>query len=271
MNDKEHNRAVLTKYLMKLIDEEFDKDDCDMKLIDRYNAILDEIDPVAPDSKRKKKALQELRKAYKEAAVKGQVSLEEQNKVKSKFVFPKWKIAVAVCLCLIIMTPIAASAFSSASPLDLILSLGKRIFNMEENTPYDYGELTFIRNGESKTYNDIKDCLNKEKIDILYPTWLPEGICIETVEVINNRKGDVVLFDFNEDSIVMSVELYGSDLSVYSDSPDYVTENYNGISCYTKISEENGYNYVVFSVNSFTYNISIKSKDLLSMIIKNMG
>lgn len=92
------------------------------------------------------------------------------------------------------MMLIVVSSFSSASPVDLILSLSRRIFNLEINKPYDYGELTFIRNGEARTYDNIEDCLGEENLDILYPTWLPDGVSIECVKIINDVEGDVVIF-----------------------------------------------------------------------------
>lgn len=63
MNENEQNRAILSKHIFKLIDDELDKEDCDMELVDRYNAILDDIDRIncAPDKKRKSKLWLNLR------------------------------------------------------------------------------------------------------------------------------------------------------------------------------------------------------------------
>ena len=140
MNENEQNRAILSKHIFKLIDDELDKEDCDMELVDRYNAILDDIDRIncAPDKKRKKQALAELKRAYKEAALMHENLASSNAKIKSRGNFSKWKIAAAACLCFIILTPLAASAFSGSTPIELIESLGSKIFRMERNTPYDY-------------------------------------------------------------------------------------------------------------------------------------
>jgi len=272
MNEKEQNRAILSKYIMKLIDEELDKDDCDMELIDRYNAILDEIDGpnYAPDPERKKQTLAELDRAYKEAASKHEKLERNSVKIKRRFNFLNWKIAVAACLCFIVVTPLAVSAFSGTNPVELIASLGRRIFQMEENTPYNYGEMTFIRNGESQTYESIQECLKQENIDILYPSWLPDGTKIESVRVTNNPDGDIVLFQFNNDFIMLSAELYTIDLSVYINSDKYKLETLNGIECYIESSEAISYYNVIFVQDNCTYNMSIKDIEILPLIMENL-
>ena len=94
MNENEQNRAILSKHILKLIDDELDKEDCDMELVDRYNAILDDIDRsnCAPDKKRKKQALAELKRAYKEAASKQEKLASSNAKIKSRGTFPNGKL-----------------------------------------------------------------------------------------------------------------------------------------------------------------------------------
>lgn len=273
MNEKEQNRAILSKYIMKLIDEELDKDDCDMELIDRYNAILDEIDGpnYAPDPERKKQTLAELDRAYKEAASKHEKLERNSVKIKRRFNFLNWKIAVVVCLCFIVVTPLAVSAFSGTSPVELIKSLGRRIFHMDENTPYDYDEMTFIRNGEVRIYESIQECFNQEDINILYPSWLPEGTKVESVMVTNTTEGDIVLFKFNSDSVMLSVKLYITDVSIYLNSFDYQLEIFNGIKCYIERSEDISYYNVIFVHDNCTYNMSIKDIEILPLIMENLN
>lgn len=271
MNENEQNRAILSKHILKLIDDELDKEDCDMELVDRYNAILDDIDRIncAPDKKRKKQALAELKRAYKEAALKHE-NLESSNaKIKSRGNFSKWKIAAAACLCLIIMTPLAASAFSGSTPIELIESLGRRIFQIGENMPYNYGDMTFIRNGETKTYKSVEECLNQENINILYPSWLPGETKIESVRITNSTEGDIVLFRFDSDSIRFSVELYDTDLSVYRENPEYMLEAFNGIECFIRNGENTGYS-IIFIYDNYTYHMSIEDIDKLPSIMENL-
>lgn len=272
MNENEQNRAILSKHILKLMDDELDKEDCDMELVDRYNAILDDIDRIncAPDKKRKKQALAELNRAYKEAALMHENLASSNAKIKSRGNFSKWKIAAAACLCLIIMTPLAASAFSGSTPIELIESLGSKIFRMERNTPFDFGEITFIRNGETKIYESAEECLKQENINILYPSWLPSETKIESVRITNSPEGDVVLFKFDSDSIMLSVELYSTDLSVYKNSVDYKTETFNEIECSIECYGNNGYYNIVFIYDNNTYNMSIDDIEELPLIMENL-
>lgn len=271
MNENEQNRAILSKHILKLMDDELDKEDCDMELVDRYNAILDDIDRIncAPVKKRKKQALAELNRAYKEAAFMHEILAGSNAKIKSMVNFSKWKIVVAACLCFIIMTPLAASAFSGSTPIELIESLGRRIFQIGENMPYNYGDMTFIRNGETKTYESVEECLKQENIKILYPSWLPGETKIESVRITNSIEGDVVLFKFDSDSIRFSVELYNIDLNIYRENPEYILEAFNGIECFIRDGENTGYN-IIFVYDNYTYNMSIENIEELPSVMENL-
>ena len=271
MNENEQNRAILSKHIFKLIDDELDKEDCDMELVDRYNAILDDIDRIncAPDKKRKKQALAELKRAYKEAALMHENLASSNAKIKSRGNFSKWKIAAAACLCLIVMTPLAASAFSGSTPIELIESLVSKIFRMERNTPYDFGELTFVRSGETRIYESVEECLKQENINILYPSWLPRETKIESVRITNSTEGDVVLFKFDSDSIRFSVELYNTDLCVYRENSEYMLEILNGIECFIRNGENIGYS-IIFVCDNYTYHMSIENIEELPLIMENL-
>lgn len=271
MNENEQNRAILSKHILKLIDDELDKEDCDMELVDRYNAILDDIDRsnCAPDKKRKKQALAELDRAYKEAASKQEKLAKNPIKIKRRFNFLNWKIAVAACLCFIIVTPLAVSAFSGSTPIELIESLGSKIFRMERNTPYDFGEITFIRSGETIIYESVEELLKQENINILYPSWLPGETKIESVRITNSTEGDVVLFKFDSDSIRFSVELYNIDLSIYRENSEYMLEAFNGIECFIRNGENTGYS-IIFVYDNYTYNMSVEDIEELPSIMENL-
>lgn len=271
MNENEQNRAILSKHILKLIDGELDKEDCDMELVDRYNAILDDTDRIdcVPDKKRKKQALTELKKAYREAALKNENLTSSHVKIKSRWNFSKWKIVAAACLCFIIMTPLTASAFSGSTPVELIESLGRRIFQISENMPNNYGDMTFIRNGEAKTYESVEECLKQENINILYPSWLPGKTKIESVRITNSIGGDVVLFKYDSDSIMFSARLYSTDLGIYRENPEYKVETLNGIECFIRNGENTGYN-IIFDCDNYTYNMSIENIEELPSIMENL-
>ena len=271
MNENEQNRTILSKHILKLIDDELDKEDCDMELVDRYNAILDDIDRsnCAPDKKRKKQALAELKRAYKEAAFMHENLAKNPIKIKRRFNFLNWKTAVAACLCFIIVTPLAVSAFSGSTPIELIESLGSKIFRMERNTPYDFGEITFIRSGETRIYESVEECLKQENISILYPSWLPGETKIESVRITNSTEGDIVLFKFDSDSIRFSVELYNTDLGVYRENSEYMLEILNGIECFIRNGENIGYS-IIFVCDNYTYHMSIENIEELPLIMENL-
>ena len=167
------------------------------------------------------------------------------------------------------MTPLTASAFSGSTPIELIESLGRRIFHIEKNTPYDYGEMTFVRYGEVQTYESIQECLKQENINILYPSWLPGETKIESVRITNSTEGDIVLFKFDSDAIRFSVELYNTDLGVYRENPEYMLEILNGIECFIRNGENIGYS-IIFVCDNYTYHMSIENIEELPSIMENL-
>ena len=130
--------------------------------------------------------------------------------------------------------------------------------------------MTFVRYGELQTYESIQECFKQENIDILYPSWLPNGAKIESVMVTNTQNGDIVYFQFNDDSIMLSVELYSTDLSVYINSTDYKLKTFNGIECWIESFEYNSYYNIIFIQDDCTYNMSIKNIEILPLVMEGL-
>ena len=88
--------------------------------------------------------------------------------------------------------------------------------------------------------------------------------------VTNTQHGDIVYFQFNNDSIMLSVELYSTDLNAYINSTSYRLETFSGIECWIESSEAISYYNVIFVQDNCTYNMSIKNIEILPLIMENL-
>ena len=86
----------------------------------------------------------------------------------------------------------------------------------------------------------------------------------------HTQHGDIVYFQFNNDSIMLSVELYSTDLNAYINSTSYRLETFSGIECWIESSEAISYYNVIFVQDNCTYNMSIKNIEILPLIMENL-
>ncbi len=123
--------------------------------------------------------------------------------------------------------------------------------------------ITFYNTGESKKYSSIEELMEKENLDIMYPTKLPDGVYIETVtvadDIVSEKEIGIATTDKNI-FIVISVN-YEPDFVVedadeivpVNDYAFYIVDNY--AMCYHKgnhysIKTEN-YNDLITIIKSF--------------------
>ena len=188
------------RYLNQMIDQELDKPEPDMELIDEYNIMLDDIENEVfkPNPAMKAKQLQKLYSEY-------------HNKHTHKIKFQvrwKWsKMVAAVCvIILLIAIPVTIAAINGISPVNLITTLGNKIFSWEVGEAVEFDGITLIRNGEAIKYDSIEDCVKKENLDIYYTSWLPEGVSIVTVILLTTEEQGVLIIKYSDENISFTCE-----------------------------------------------------------------
>lgn len=206
MNKKEGGISdiEMIRYLDHCIDEELSKpvDDQDMELIEKYNAVIEKLQPdtYKPNPIVKERKLKALRDRCKN---------DQKNSIRVYHGFKKNRIAVAAIAAVISVTSftVVTCAVSNKTPIQLIQNFGNKIFGVNPGESVDIGDMTLIRsNGESVKYGSLEEAIRAEGLDIYYPTWLPDGARIESVYVNETADGREVLFMFDSDLVSMSIE-----------------------------------------------------------------
>ena len=265
MNKKESGISdiELIRYLDHCIDEELSKpvDDQDMELIEKYNAVIEKLQPdtYKPDPAVKAQQLKVLCDRSKYG-----------RKSNIRFVHKFNKVAAAALIAVASVTSltVVTCAVSNKTPIQLIQDFGNKIFGINPGESVDVGNMTLIRsNGESVKYASLEEAIKAEGLDIYYPTWLPDGVRIESVYVNETTDGCEVLFMFDSDSVSMSIKC-GKDDESYTLDQGYTENNINGINVYAlNFGREI---FTKFNLDGDEYSIRLENADDIDEIIKGL-
>lgn len=143
------------------------------------------------------------------------------------------------------------------------------IARQPDGTEKEANGLTFYNGGETKEYASLKDAVEKENLNIMYPASMPDGVVVESVRITDSDIGDKNIqilsndkkIAFNIDTSVAPTHNAFQDKELYhKDGIDYIifeneTENRYGAYC---------------NVNNCDYTIQTKNYEDLIYIIENM-
>lgn len=187
----------------------------------------------------------------------------EKRKVK-RFSLKRTFIIAATVATLVIGGTFVASAFG----FDLWGYISE-IVRLPNGTEKEVNGVTIYNSGEIKTYKTLKEAVEKESLDIMYPESLPKGVEIEKIQINNSTIGDksIQIITKNDDLIISidtnvapnnnafdEGELYESGGVTYKFF-ERVTENKYGAYC---------------NVENCAYIIQAKKYEDLIFVIDNM-
>ncbi len=270
MKKEIQDEKQIREYMNRIIDHELDKPDTNMNLVKAYSAILDyrekgdskyELDP-----KIQKEELKKLSKAYKEAYTKKQ---QEKHDIVPKFHKRALKVCTLVCsvVILISVSICTVSAINGVSPIELLSNFGKTIFNWKIDDPVEVNGMTFIRNGESRQYATIEECLQYENLDIYYPKWLPEGVYVESIIIYSSNGADQIILKFNTDTILFGAQKINSNNRITEDE-EYSIIEINGILVY--YNEIKGQYHAKMVIDDHIYSLTTPNIDIMENIISGL-
>lgn len=268
MNKKEGGISdiELIRYLDHCIDEELNKpvDDQDVELIEKYNAVIEKLQPdtYKPNPIVKERQLNVLRDRCKN---------DQKNSIRVFHGFKKKRIAVAAVAAVISVTSltVVTCAVSNKTPIQLIQDFGNKIFGVNPGESVDIGDMTLIRsNGESVKYGSLEEAIKAEGLDIYYPTWLPDGARIESVYVNETADGREVLFMFDSDLFSMSIEC-GNQSDINLVGSDYTKNDFGGIEVYSFNFENEIFSK--FDLEGNLYSIVVSDFETLEKMVNSLS
>lgn len=267
MNPKIQDDEQIREYINRIIDHELNKPDPNMNMINAYSAILNyrEGGKYTLHPKKRKEELKKLSRAYKEAY---------RQRKPEKRVMPIWskcllKAGTVICSIILIigLSVFTVSAFNGVSPAEVLSNFGKAIFAWNIGEPVEVNKITFTRLGESKQYNSIEECIQSENLSIYYPAWLPEGVYVESIFVVNSNDGDEVNIKFNTDSVLFNICRKAQENDINEEN--YNKIEVNGITV-LYFEFENKY-YASIELDKYLYSITTSDIDVLKNIVSGLS
>jgi hypothetical protein len=255
--------AQLRKKIMLIIDHELSKQNPDMKMIEAFSAVLNEMEHGAQplDPKEREEAIKNLKQACHKIMEKK--TIDSAKPMRGRRMVRKTVAVLCTILVVFGLMLGTVCAIGGVSPITVLENIGHAIFGWEVGEPVEIEGLTFIRNGEPKQYDNIEQCLQEEGLDICYPTWLPEGVNVESILMLSTGTNDTIIYEMNSDIVYLSINTQEQIEDILK--MHYSEINTDGICIYYNL-DENIYRAKV-EISNIIYSIS--SYDL--EIIKNMA
>lgn len=134
---------------------------------------------------------------------------------------------LAASLATLILSLTVAASVQGKPVIQFITDNVKVILGMDTGDKLEEGDITLIKYGESSQYSSVEEAVSALEHDILYPSYLPEGIKIERIVATDNgQEGTNILFVTNTNEI--SIRITISSAPFVAPSKDFI-EYDNGI------------------------------------------
>jgi len=159
-----------------------------------------------------------------------------------------------VVLSVILLMGIGVSAACLINPM--LLDGIRDVLGGKDGDVIESGSITFIRNDQSVVYENTKDFISSNSLDILFFDDLPDGLNIEEIRVIGDGMFPIlVIFNDKELSFVIS-ELNGLDESGYYEENNVIESNGRRI----VISNKTSVNVAIYIENGYIYQFTVPDK-----------
>lgn len=192
-------RQSLKDKLMAIILLETSKDYKEMD----SNLVTECVDFLMELEGKQKLTKSEIEQRVNEIPFKGKVTAigsYAKKKIRAK------RLAVIAAILAVIVALFGIIAVASGNTFsELFRKMGTSIYELLDGGPMERDNITFIKPDGTKKYSSIKEFAEKEEIEILYPTWLPENEKI--VKVWYLVENETVSYLFQSNNPLHSLEI----------------------------------------------------------------
>ena len=194
LNMSDAPRDVRMQWLCRIIDNEMAKnvDEIDMELV---NECQEELAELMAEERTERFAGQDASTSA-ESEYAGNLSSRGRTHAKGHTAcYAKKRIRLASLIAAVVILAsfaslsVVASFKGYASAFEYVSAMAKDLFNMNDGEMVEDGNITIIKNGEYTNYTSIEQMVQEEKLDIMYPTNLPDGLEIEKIIMVDLEDG----------------------------------------------------------------------------------
>ncbi len=206
----------------------------------------------------------EIEQRVKDIPFKGKVTA--LNSYAKRKIRAKSLAIIAAVLAVLIALFGIISVASGNTFSEMFRKMGESIYELLDGETMEHDNITFIKPNETKEYSSIDELVKDEKIEILYPTWLPENEKIVKVFYIQENELERYL---------MSCQMpeYSIDVNLNAELTETLQLNCDkkeiaGYMVYYETTKRFAQANFVYKGNS--YLVSADSEDNLFRIIENL-
>ena len=207
--------------------------------------------------------------------IKAQTSVTEHKE--TKILRPKKKtkksvriIAIlAASLATLILSLSVAASVQGKPVVQYIVDNVKAILGMDDGEKLDEDSITLVKNGEIFTYSSIEEAIKSIHSEMLYPTYLPDGVKMERIVVMDydDSNSRAICYIANDDKLSITIN-YNFNL-IYPDL-EYSTVHAGSIIEFYIIKTIDG-GYQAVSINNNTrYSVKYNNYDELINILNGL-
>jgi len=165
---------------------------------------------------------------------------EEKSRNRKRFI----RHIAGIAAAFVIVSGVTACAINPAL-INWILSAARMPFG----TTLDTIAITYTNQGVTKNFKDINDFFREEKLDVYYPSILPNRATVCRIDVLNN--GQVIVFWYTDPNIGFNIQ-FGVDGEVQYG--DIISEiECNGIHFDVYINGANGKYMTIYNDDGIRY------------------
>ena len=195
---------------------------------------------------------------------KGTTAQEPKTTPTKRFSFKRALVIAAAVSAIVIGGTMVASAFGFN-----LFEYISEIARQPDGTEKEANGLTFYNAGETKKYASLKEAVENENLNIMYPASMPDGDVIEIVRITDSVIGDknIQISSLNDSVIIVIDTNVTPNDNMYQGNTVYKKDNIN----YVLYEKDLEYKYGAYcNVNNCAYIIQTKEYQDLIYIIENM-
>ena len=143
------------------------------------------------------------------------------------------------------------------------------VFDTPINQEMQMSGVTVVSNGKSVFYDDIEEAMEKENVDVLYPTNELLNINVIGLSFYQKEQKERITFTFDNKELLYSVtlnETLSDDMKIVANEVLKI----NGLECYIIDKKDINLTQIYFEFNEDLYLISYNNKQELIEIIDNL-
>lgn len=130
------------------------------------------------------------------------ISSYTKKKIRAK------RLAVIAAILAVILALFGIIAVASGDTVsEFFRQITYSVFKNLDNSPIDQNNITIYKPDGTKTYSSIEELVESEKIDVLYPTWLPENEKIIKIWCLTEGETERYLLQCNKSEHNISIDI----------------------------------------------------------------